>query len=70
MAGVAVGLYENIEKACEQLIAFDEVIYKPREKYREMYENLYYKYRKIYKYTNRYMGFEREKGLSQKIEID
>lgn len=61
MAGVATGIYKNLQSACDTLVVFDEKTYVPREEYRQMYENMYYKFRKIYKYTKRYMGCDREK---------
>lgn len=61
MAGVATGVYDDLQSACDNLVIFDEKTYSPREEYRQMYDNMYYKFRKIYKYTKRYMGCDREK---------
>jgi xylulokinase len=48
MAGVGVGIYENIEKACEDIIKTEETT-EPAQKNVEKYQNFYKTYGRLYK---------------------
>lgn len=47
MAGIAVGVFENLEEAAEKLITEKETYY-PREAWHKAYEKHYERYRKLY----------------------
>lgn len=47
LAGKALGIFQNIEDACEGMVVIDKV-YEPNPAYRSIYDNAYSKYKKLF----------------------
>ena len=47
LAGKALGVFDTIEQACEDMVQIDKV-YEPDNAYREIYDNAYFKYKKLF----------------------
>lgn len=55
LAGMGAGVYTDISAACGKLVSFEEQVYRPREEYASMYQELYRKYHGIYYGTREWM---------------